>query len=57
MKADWPHIICESCNNEFNVEPIGDSETVTVQYCPFCGEDLDKDMNLDDLTFDDANFD
>lgn len=56
-KRPWPHIICESCNSEFNVEPVGDTETVEVLYCPYCGEELDKDMKLDELTFDDTNFD
>ena len=53
MTDTWPHIVCDSCNNEFDVTPIGDSETVEVKYCPFCGEALDNDMDFDSITFDD----
>lgn len=52
MSKPWPHIICESCNAEFDVEPVGDTETVEVKYCPYCGESLDNDMDLSDANFD-----
>jgi len=52
MKEPWPHIICDSCNSEFNVEPIGDTETIEVKFCPYCGEPLDHDMDLSDANFD-----
>lgn len=50
-------VLCENCNGEFEITPIDDCDTIPVRYCVFCGAELDKDMDLDSLSFNDANFD
>lgn len=38
-------IVCEECETELTV--VSDS-TVPVQFCPFCGEYIDEDEEVDD---------
>ena len=52
MTEPWPTIECESCNSEFGVDPVGDTETIEVKFCPYCGEALDNDMDLSNVNFD-----
>lgn len=37
-------IVCESCDSEFKIKHSMDNRLYIIEYCPFCGEDLDKEL-------------
>lgn len=49
-RDDWHH--CLECDEEFNVIVASNSE---VSYCPFCGEYLVLDEELEELDPDDLD--
>lgn len=38
--------VCQECDSEFIVEPIGETDGM-ISFCPFCGSELDPE-DLDD---------
>ena len=41
-------IFCSSCDAEFKINHNMDDEYYEIKYCPFCGEEIDKEYE-DDL--------
>lgn len=39
------NIICDNCESEFDLEIIHSENDIT--FCPFCGECLDNDIDID----------
>jgi hypothetical protein len=47
-------IFCENCGTECTVIAGEDASITDVQYCPFCGDTIDKELTLNDENFDDG---
>ena len=45
-------IFCENCGTECIVIAGEDASITDVQYCPFCGDEIDKELTLNDENFD-----
>ena len=37
-------IVCESCDAEFRIKHDMDKRLYTIEYCPFCGDALNEDL-------------
>ena len=37
-------IVCESCDAEFSIKHNMDKRLYNIVHCPFCGAELDNDM-------------
>ena len=37
-------IVCESCDSEFRIKHDMDKRLYSIEYCPFCGETLNEDL-------------
>lgn len=40
-------VVCESCEAEFQIKHSMDENYYGIVYCPFCGEDLNEDLEDD----------
>ena len=49
-------IVCESCDAEFSIKHNMDKRLYTIVHCPFCGEELDNDME-DEVEYDEEEYD
>ena len=41
-------IVCESCEAEFTIKHLMEELYYSIQYCPFCGEELTHDKEFED---------
>ena len=48
-------IVCLSCDAEFSIKHNMDKRLYNIVYCPFCGEELDNDME-DEIEFDEEEY-
>ena len=48
-------IVCESCDAEFKLNHSMDKRLYNIVYCPFCGEELDNDME-DEVDYDEDEY-
>ena len=46
-------IVCESCDAEFSIKHNMDKRLYNVVHCPFCGAELDNDMEDEVMDYDD----
>ena len=46
-------IVCESCDAEFRIKHDMDKRLYNVVHCPFCGAELDNDMEDEVMDYDD----
>ena len=46
-------IVCESCEAEFRIKHSLDNRYYKEIYCPFCGAELDNDMEDEVMDYDD----
>ena len=45
-------IVCESCDAEFNIKHHLEPRLYKIEFCPFCGEDIDTE-HVEELVEDD----
>ena len=45
-------IVCESCEAEFKIRHSLDEGYYKISFCPFCGEDLDNELE-DEIEWED----
>ena len=46
-------IVCESCEAEFSIKHNMENRLYKIEYCPFCGEELNNEEMEDEIEFDD----
>ena len=46
-------IVCESCDAEFSIKHNMDKRLYNIVHCPFCGSELDNDMEDEVMDYDD----
>tara|TARA_B100000085_G_scaffold123831_1_gene112701 strand:- start:718 stop:876 length:159 start_codon:yes stop_codon:yes gene_type:complete len=46
-------IVCESCDAEFSIKHNMDKRLYNIVHCPFCGAELDNDMEDEVMDYDD----
>ena len=46
-------IVCESCDAEFSIKHNMDKRLYNILHCPFCGAELDNDMEDEVMDYDD----
>ena len=47
-------VVCESCDAEFAIKHTMENRLYKVVYCPFCGDDLDDELE-DDIEWEDED--
>jgi|TARA_A100001388_G_scaffold262603_1_gene232299 hypothetical protein len=47
-------IVCESCEAEFRIKHSLDERYYKISFCPFCGEDLDNELE-DEIEWEDED--
>jgi predicted RNA-binding Zn-ribbon protein involved in translation (DUF1610 family) len=40
-------VVCESCDAEFKIKHTMDNRLYNIVHCPFCGEELNKELELE----------
>ena len=46
-------IVCLSCDAEFSIKHNMDKRLYNIVHCPFCGAELDNDMEDEVMAYDD----
>ena len=46
-------IVCESCDAEISIKHNMDKRLYNIVHCPFCGAELDNDMEDEVMDYDD----
>ena len=50
-------IVCESCDAEFSIKHNMDKRLYKIEHCPFCGEQLNEEMEDEVGEFYDEGYD
>ena len=40
-------VVCESCDAEFKIKHTLDNRLYNIEHCPFCGADLNEELELE----------